>query len=67
MTTEEAQKAQSRYNAAVKRVQSGLDARNGGAYAEAEIAVAYQDLVRLGVAAPLNRKYVRGRAHKQVR
>lgn len=64
---QEIQKAQSRYNSALKRIQSGLDARNGGPGAEAELSLAYQDLVRLNVVAQLNLKYVRGKALKQVR
>ena len=67
MNEQEIQKAQTRYKAALKRIQGGLDARNGGPGAEAELALAYQDLVRLGVEAPLGRKYVNGRALKQVR
>lgn len=59
--------AQRRYDAVMKKIQSGLDARNGGPNAEAEVAAAYADLVRLGVATPLSRKYSRGKALKQVR
>jgi hypothetical protein len=61
------EKAVSRYNVAMKRIKSGLDARNGGPGAEAEGALAYQDLVRLGVELPLKAKYRNGRQLKQVR
>lgn len=59
--------AQARYAKAVKKVQSGLDARNGGPGAEVELTLAYQGLVALGLAQQLKLKYRRGRALKQVR
>lgn len=65
--TEEQTKAVSRYNAALKKVQSGLDARSGGPGAEVEYALAYKALVMLGLAAPVKLKYSRGKALKQVR
>lgn len=63
----EVELAQARYDKAIKQIQKGLDARNGGPAAEAEAASAYQDLVRLGVASGISRKYSRGKALKQVR
>lgn len=64
---DEVQKAQSRYDAALKRIQGGLDARNGGPGAEVDLMLAYQDLVRLGVATQIKSKYRHGAALKQVR
>lgn len=63
----EVEKAQSRYDAALKRIQNGLDARNGGPGAEVDLMLAYQDLVQLDVVEQLKAKYQHGKAHKQVR
>jgi hypothetical protein len=65
--TEEQEKAKARYNAALKKLQGGMDARAGAAGAEVEFAMAYQDTVRLGLAPQLRAKYRRGKALKQVR
>lgn len=65
--TETQDKAVSRYNAAMKRIKSGLDARNGGPGVEAEAALAWDDLVRLGVELPVKAKYRKGKQLKQVR
>lgn len=65
--TEEQTKAIANYAATVKKVQSGMDARSGAAGAEVAHALAYQELVRLGLEPQLKAKYRFGKAHKQVR
>lgn len=51
------------YNKALAKVQNGgkgLTVREGGIGADAALGVAYKELVRAGLAAPLARKYSRG-------
>lgn len=57
MTDINAEKLQSTFEAASKKIKTQMNSPKGGTQAESEYKIAYQELVRAGLAMQIRRKY----------